>query len=207
MTKVSDAIRFDYQSDRHCAKTAVGGFTPEPPFDYQSDRHCAKTMGFSRQRRQRFDYQSDRHCAKTLTYIAAVSGSLITSQIDTAPKLCYDYRRFSVRLITSQIDTAPKRVIREFGAAPEFDYQSDRHCAKTSRRPPGRGPRFDYQSDRHCAKTAQPQADVVQSLITSQIDTAPKLQLDAAGTTCGLITSQIDTAPKPRGHTRPPGAV
>ena len=40
------------------------------------------------------------------------------------------------------------------------------------------------------------------SLITSQIDTAPKLVLLAAGEPVGLITSQIDTAPKPRSTTR-----
>ena len=33
-------------------------------------------------------------------------------------------------------------------------------------------------------------------LITSQIDTAPKLGLGLAGAEDGLITSQIDTAPK-----------
>ena len=34
------------------------------------------------------------------------------------------------------------------------------------------------------------------SLITSQIDTAPKLEFDVLGARPGLITSQIDTAPK-----------
>ena len=34
-------------------------------------------------------------------------------------------------------------------------------------------------------------------LITSQIDTAPKLKFDVLGARPGLITSQIDTAPKP----------
>ena len=33
-------------------------------------------------------------------------------------------------------------------------------------------------------------------MITSQIDTAPKLLLSKASALCGLITSQIDTAPK-----------
>ena len=35
------------------------------------------------------------------------------------------------------------------------------------------------------------------SLITSQIDTAPKLLGLTIGIVVGLITSQIDTAPKP----------
>ena len=34
-------------------------------FDYQSDRHCAKTPDLSTLRLGEFDYQSDRHCAKT----------------------------------------------------------------------------------------------------------------------------------------------
>ena len=35
-------------------------------------------------------------------------GSLITSQIDTAPKLCLLLEKVVSGLITSQIDTAPK---------------------------------------------------------------------------------------------------
>ena len=38
---------------------------PECWFDYQSDRHCAKTVPRHRRPARRFDYQSDRHCAKT----------------------------------------------------------------------------------------------------------------------------------------------
>ena len=34
-------------------------------FDYQSDRHCAKTTGPLLETACKFDYQSDRHCAKT----------------------------------------------------------------------------------------------------------------------------------------------
>ena len=36
---------FDYQSDRHCAKTHVVDCPLDAGFDYQSDRHCAKTIG------------------------------------------------------------------------------------------------------------------------------------------------------------------
>ena len=34
-----------------------------------------------------FDYQSDQHCAKTNGVDSVTVGSLITSQINTAPKL------------------------------------------------------------------------------------------------------------------------
>ena len=36
---------FDYQSDRHCSKTAPPHGEPWAKFDYQSDRHCSKTIG------------------------------------------------------------------------------------------------------------------------------------------------------------------
>ena len=39
---------------------------------------------------------------------------------------------------------------------------------------------------------------IISSLITSQIDTAPKLTVMKGGAENSLITSQIDTAPKPR---------
>ena len=57
---------FDYQSDRHCAKTFVEYDTNDNVFDYQSDRHCAKTVVLFTITIQLFDYQSDRHCAKTI---------------------------------------------------------------------------------------------------------------------------------------------
>ena len=56
-------------------------------FDYQSNRHCAKTESLGRFCEEAFDYQSNRHCAKTKPYPLGYSLSLITSQIDTAPKL------------------------------------------------------------------------------------------------------------------------
>ena len=80
------------------------------------------------------------------------AGSLITSQIDTAPKLRQTLWHYMGRLITSQIDTAPKQGQLLFLLPGVFDYQSDRHCAKTLQPGRGRYPR----------------------LITSQIDTAPK---------------------------------
>ena len=57
-------------------------------FDYQSDRHCAKTGPMSCDAYMQFDYQSDRHCAKTESAEDVDAESLITSQIDTAPKQC-----------------------------------------------------------------------------------------------------------------------
>ena len=56
-----------------------------------------------------FDYQSDRHCTKTHAAGRVCLSSLITSQIDTAPKLFFGQLSMSSRLITSQIDTAPKQ--------------------------------------------------------------------------------------------------
>ena len=56
--------------------------------------------------------------------------------------------------------------------------------------------RFDYQSDRHCSKTANFSELETPCLITSQIDTAPKLVRTEDVALRGLITSQIDTAPK-----------
>ena len=56
---------------------------------------------------------------------------------------------------------------------------------------------FDYQSDRHCAKTPYIERDAKAGLITSQIDTAPKQHDGLVLVVAGLITSQIDTAPKP----------
>ena len=55
-------------------------------FDYQSDRHCAKTEHVLDLEDLGFDYQSDRHCAKTNLVVEKPRLSLITSQIDTAPK-------------------------------------------------------------------------------------------------------------------------
>ena len=99
---------FDYQSDRHCSKTCALCIAPCRLFDYQSDRHCSKTAGRAGGRVHLFDYQSDRHCSKTRKRKMEVAKSLITSQIDTAPKPLGDQRRAYRRLITSQIDTAPK---------------------------------------------------------------------------------------------------
>ena len=79
-------MTFDYQSDRHCAKTYARTKAPHCEFDYQSDRHCAKTGSRIESALYKFDYQSDRHCAKTHSRNAAAASGLITSQIDTAPK-------------------------------------------------------------------------------------------------------------------------
>ena len=57
---------------------------------------------------------------------------------------------------------------------------------------------FDYQSDRHCSKTSELVFKGVSRLITSQIDTAPKQPCSSSGRASSLITSQIDTAPKQR---------
>ena len=56
--------------------------------------------------------------------------------------------------------------------------------------------RFDYQSERHCSKTSCRTRKVGASLITSQNDTAPKLESRLLAPGSRLITSQNDTAPK-----------
>ena len=53
------------------------------------------------------------------------SWCLITSQIDTAPKRRDILEDAIVGLITSQIDTAPKQDFKKYGTPCEFDYQSD----------------------------------------------------------------------------------
>ena len=146
--------------------------------------------------RRLFDYQSDRHCSKTAnTYMEQVT-SLITSQIDTAPKLevdrqhvplLFDYQSDRHCSKTRQVSCLQRRA---------FDYQSDRHCSKTRSRARGLRLKFDYQSDRHCSKTLDCAAVRCGGLITSQIDTAPKRGGVLRRADAGLITSQIDTAPK-----------
>ena len=79
--------KFDYQSDRHCSKTAGIPRCAPRWFDYQSDRHCSKTESKGPSLNSLFDYQSDRHCSKTAVVLDYVRERLITSQIDTAPKL------------------------------------------------------------------------------------------------------------------------
>ena len=58
--------------------------------------------------------------------------------------------------------------------------------------------RFDYQSVRHCSKTTSAPSGSCGSLITSQFDTAPKRNNSYVQILRSLITSQFDTAPKPR---------
>ena len=99
-----------------------------------------------------FDYQSDRHCTKTIEEVKPKRGSLITSQIDTAPKLDPYFGSSDKGLITSQIDTAPKRA---GVCAPR------RHGLITSQ--------IDTAPKQKCADD-----DKGARLITSQIDTAPK---------------------------------
>ena len=62
--------------------------------------------------------------------------------------------------------------------------------------------RFDYQSVRHCSKTTDMFPMRRASLITSQFDTAPKRFILPRVHDNGLITSQFDTAPKPEAERR-----
>ena len=56
----------------------------------------------------------------------------------------------------------------------ECDYQSERHCSKTSACPSRSESVCDYQSERHCSKTTAPRWSMWSSAITSQNGTAPK---------------------------------
>ena len=121
-----------------------------------------------------FDYQSDWHCAKTGEILHAPKASLITSQIDTAPKPQSHFPHMEavwlpVRLTLRQnyyFGIAPldfvwlpvRLTLRQnpsqaWQASVRFDYQSDWHCAKTSSGVTWWLCQFDYQSDWHCAKT------------------------------------------------------
>ncbi len=57
----------------------------------------------------------------------------------------------------------------------QLDYQSERHCSKTRRKPARAKKGLDYQSERHCSKTDWQAVHVEARWITSQNDTAPKL--------------------------------
>ena len=56
-----------------------------------------------------------------------------------------------------------------------LDYQSERHCSKTRPRTSNSSAWLDYQSERHCSKTDWQAVHVEARWITSQNDTAPKL--------------------------------
>ena len=58
---------FDYQSDRHCAKTDMPEGSGLVEFDYQSDRHCAKTIGVNSPLQRTF--KSDWNSSLTLDKI------------------------------------------------------------------------------------------------------------------------------------------
>ena len=73
---------------------------------------------------------------------------------------------------------------RSPGAArmPWCDYQSERHCSKTSNRRELVTPWCDYQSERHCSKTLNVIHPTYISAITSQNGTAPKRSGACLGT-------------------------
>ena len=59
-------VRFSYQSECHCAKTAAVSFLGMVLFSYQSECHCAKTVKVNSYDVTGFSYQSECHCAKTI---------------------------------------------------------------------------------------------------------------------------------------------
>ena len=120
-----------------------------------------------------FDYQSNRHCAKTGASPGRKNHGLITSQIDTVPKPRCLPTFPRLCLITSQIDTVPKRNLRSNVFVRVWLPVKSTLCQNWSTRFSS-GCTFDYQSNRHCAKTAPSSVNFRTSLITSQIDTVPK---------------------------------
>ena len=74
-----------------------------------------------------------------------------------------------------------------------LDYQSERHCSKTGIIEYASNRELDYQSERHCSKTLR--ADRVRGggWITSQNDTAPKLECQ--GLAFGLLALVLGERP------------
>ena len=98
----------DYQSERHCSKTAVAGHLPGQALDYQSERHCSKTSGCVPCRAGRWITSQNDTAPKPMAVTKSPRMGWITSQNDTAPKRMWRSASSSSSWITSQNDTAPK---------------------------------------------------------------------------------------------------
>ena len=101
---------FDYQSDRHCAKTGTVAELCPYLFDYQSDRHCAKTTAGLWRYSYAFDYQSDRHCAKT---IGSKSPLQRTFESDWKRSLALNKVQVNTPFILILVDALIKLVLQE----------------------------------------------------------------------------------------------
>ena len=81
-----------------------------PVCDYQSERHCSKTAIGPVHDKDLCDYQSERHCSKTFPSVDFHFTCAITSQNGTAPKQDFASWYWQKSAITSQNGTAPKRL-------------------------------------------------------------------------------------------------
>ena len=78
--------------------------------------------------------------------------SAITSQNGTAPKRCRfpgGWRSVRLPVRTALLQNRYTRVAQDM----RCDYQSERHCSKTSLIDATKAVWCDYQSERHCSKT------------------------------------------------------
>ena len=121
--------------------------------DYQSERHCSKTSPPPSRGWRRAITSQNGTAPKRLSRAPAGPPRAITSQNGTAPKLTRIWRQHNHSAITSQNGTAPKHSRqreRAFGVRlpvrtallqnvvpvifrpDKCDYQSERHCSKTS---------------------------------------------------------------------------
>ena len=165
--------------------------------DYQSERHCSKTQFDGCAGNALCDYQSERHCSKTIAQSPFSNPGAITSQNDTAPKPPWACPvSWSVRL--------PVRTTLLQNAYPlSLALAKVRLPVRTTllqniAQAIANLSRCDYQSERHCSKTQYQQGRKAIRAITSQNDTAPKLDRGVALHIVCAITSQNDTAPKRR---------
>ena len=145
----------------------------------------------------RCDYQSERHCSKTVVMAGDEHLCAITSQNGTAPKQPIRIPNNNLSAITSQNGTAPKpsptaswstagAITSQNGTAPKHIDNRSQHVIKC-----------DYQSERHCSKTTLCSIPRYPGAITSQNGTAPKPYPTCRDFARRAITSQNGTAPKP----------
>ena len=143
----------DYQSERHCSKTITQAIHQIFMCDYQSERHCSKTCTTLTQGNMRAITSQNGTAPKLFSAHLVTRQRAITSQNGTAPKRDWcpcgpGYVRLPVRTALLQnpcqyqpakssvrlpVRTAllQNRVLGYQVLCP-CDYQSERHCSKTS---------------------------------------------------------------------------
>ena len=123
-------------------------------FDYQSDRHRSKTRSSRCSRPSGLITSQIDTAPKLVKLVTHRRQRLITSQIDTAPKLRFPHSGFQNSLITSQIDTAPKRIVYVFPLCVGLITSQIDTAPKLLLEKEYAEAQFDYQSDRHRSKTS-----------------------------------------------------